>query len=367
MKKLMIKGLLVLSTCIAINPPGMAYADEVADRYALKMKVSSLYQQQDFKSLNSMYMDALNNKTKTASGTFLLWDYYQAFNTYYKSLYADQTQAWKQAEQGLVQWQKQYPQSAAPKILQARLLREKAEAYGDERFLNPETATCDTPLPPLDQIHTKMFNLLDKLSGQKSSGSWTSANCYFAYTGLLEQYLQKISPTVQNDPEWFTTQLDEYKSDSNTSKCLQAFNEGIKKHPAYYNIYFHGVTCRFSEDRQKRMQMREYIARLAAANTKATEGDALYSRVYWVIDSYCCNKNLRKKTLVDWPRMQKSMEQVLKKYPTQWNYANFAAIACSAEDQQLTRKLFLSIPRYNPNDWNDTETYERCKKFAAGS
>lgn len=356
----------VFSCSLGISGFTPANADEIADRNKLNEYVRNMYLQKDFSSLNTIYLNTLNRKTKTASGTFLLWDYYRAFNAYYKSLYADQTQAWKQAEQGLVEWQKQYPHSAAPKILQVRLLREKAEAYGNERFLNPETATCDTPLPALDQIYTKMFSLLDKLSGQKSSESWTSANCYFAYSGLLEQYLQKISPTVQNDPEWFTTQLDEYKSDSNTSKCLQAFNEGIKKHPAYYNIYFHGVTCRFSEDRQKRMQMREYIARLAAANTKATEGDALYSRVYWVIDSYCCNKNLRKETLVDWPRMQQSINQVVKKYPTQWNYANFAAIACHAGDQQLTRKLFLAITQYNPSDWNNVETYNYCKNFAKG-
>lgn len=366
MKRNMRTATLALSCFLGLSMLNAAHADEINERNKLNEKIHTLYLKKDFNSLNSMYLNALNNKTKTASGTMLLWHYYQAFNTYYKSLYADQTQAWKQAKQGLVEWQKQYPQSAAPKILQARLLREKAEAYGDERFLNPETATCDTPLPALDQIYTKMFNLLDKLSGQKSSGSWTSANCYFAYTDLLKHYLQKISPTVQNDPEWFTTQLDEYKSDSNTSKCLQALNEGIKKHPAYYNIYFHGVTCRFSEDRQKRMQMREYIARLAAANTKATEGDALYSRVYWVIDSYCCNKNLRKETLVDWPRMQQSIDQVIKKYPTQWNYANFAAIACHAGDRQLTRKLFLAITQYNPSDWNDAETYNYCKNFAKG-
>ena len=366
MKKSITTGLFALSTCIAINLPGIAYADEMAERYALKMKVRSLYQQQDFKSLNSMYMDALNNKTKTASGTLLLWHYYQAFNSYYNTLYADQTQAWKQAEQGLAQWQQQYPDSAAPKILRARLLAGKSEAYFDNRFLHPEKADCDTKLPMLDQIQAKLFSLIPT-PPEADTPSFIGMSCGFAYRDTAREYLKQMSPDVQRDPEWFVTQMEIYSEDPDDAKCSKAFYEGIKKHPGYYNIYFHGVTCHFSNDRQKRMQMRDYIARLAAANTKATEGDALYSRVYWVIESYCCRKNLRKESMVDWPRMQKSMEQVLNKYPTQWNYANFAAIACLAEDQQLTRKLFLSIPRYNANDWEDTETYERCKKFAAGS
>lgn len=365
MKKLMINGLFALITCLAINLPGAAYADEAADRHALKMKVRSLYQQQDFKSLNSMYMDALNNKTKTAGGTFLLWHYYQAFNSYYNTLYADQTQAWKQAEQGLAQWQQQYPDSAAPKILRARLLTGKSDAYFNNRFLHPEKASCDTKLPLLDQIQAKLFSLIPS-PPEAGTFSFMGMNCGFAYMDAAMLYLQQMSPDVQKDPEWFVTQMEIYKGSPDESKCSKAFYEGVKKHPGYYNIYFHGVSCHFSDDRQKHMQMQDYIARLAAANTKATEGDALYSRVYWAIQS-CSRQNLRKESMVDWPRMQKSMEQVLKKYPTQWNYANFAAIACFAEDQQFTRKLFLSIPRYNPSDWNDTETYERCKKFAAGS
>lgn len=359
-------GLLALSCSTAISLPCITYADEIADRNRLNEQVRTLYQQQDFKGLNSMYLDALNNRTKTASGTFLLWHYYQAFNEYYKTLYADQTQAWKQAEQGLAQWQKLYPQSAAPKILQARLLSAKANAYGNESFLNPATATCDTKLPAIDQLQAKVFSLLPQT--EKSAPSvFTAISCAFAYQDLLERYMQKIGPTVQNDPEWFTTQLDEYKSDSDTNKCLKVFNAGVKKHPGYYNIYFHGVTCRFSEDRKKRFQMRDYIARLAATNTKATEGDALYSRVYWVIASYSRIDNLREETPVDWPRMQKSIEQVLKKYPTQWNYANFTEISCRANDLQLTKQLFKSIPKYNASDWDSRDIYDYCKFFILGS
>lgn len=366
MNKLIRNGLFAFSCSLGISVLNPAGADEIADRNQLNEQVRNLYLQKNFSSLNSIYLDALNKKTKTASGTMLLWHYYQAFNKYYEILFADQTQDWKNAQQGLDLWERQYPQSAAPKILRARLLSAKAKAYGNSKFLNPSKASCDTKLPVLDQIQLKIFSSIPS-SADANTAEFTGISCYFAYNDLLKEYMQKINSTVQNDPEWFTTQLDEFKSDSDTSKCLNAFNEGVKKHPGYYNIYFHAVTCRVSEDRQKRMQMREYIARLAATNTKATDGDALYSRVYWVINSYCCKKNLRKETMVDWSRMQKSINQVVKKYPTQWNYANFAAIACRAGDQQLTNKLFLSIPQYNHSDWDNAETYDYCKSFAKGS
>lgn len=364
MKRKMRTATLALSCFLGLSILNAAHADEINERNKLNEKIRTLYLKKDFNSLNSMYLNALNNKTKAASGTMLLWHYYQAFNEYYATLYADQTQAWKNAEQGLQRWQKQYPQSAAPKILQVRLLSAKADAYGKEEFLNAATATCDIKLPATDNISNTLFSILDKVSGEKNNASLNATNCYFAYQDLIEKYMQQIAPSVQSDPEWFTTQLDMFKSGTDNSKCQKAFNEGVKKHPAYYNIYFHGVTCRFSEDRKKRMKMRDDIARLAAANTKATNGDALYARVYWVISSYSGIDNLREETPVDWPRMQKSIQQVLKKYPTQWNYANFANISCRAGDQPFTLKLFKAIPDYQAANWSSLDVYNECKAFS---
>lgn len=364
MKRNMRTATLALSCFLGLSILNAAHADEINERNKLNEKIHTLYLKKDFNSLNSMYLNALNNKTKTASGTMLLWHYYQAFNEYYATLYADQTQAWKNAEQGLQRWQKQYPQSAAPKILQVRLLSAKADAYGKEEFLNAATATCDIRLPATDNISNTLFSILDKVSGEKNSASLNATNCYFAYQDLIEKYMQQIAPSVQNDPEWFTTQLDMFKSGTDNSKCQKAFNEGVKKHPGYYNIYFHGVTCHFSEDRKKRMKMRDDIARLAAANTKATNGDALYARVYWVISSYSGIDNLREETPVDWPRMQKSIQQVVSKYPTQWNYANFAQITCSAKDYPFTLKLFNHIPEYHASDWSSVDIYSVCKARA---
>lgn len=350
--------------CIILScTSSIVYADDAVDHTVFKKQVLKLHEQQNFKSLNNIYLNALNKQSKNSSGTMLLWDYYRVFETSYETLYADENQQWKEAEKRLKQWQKLYPQSAAPKIILIRLMQTKSNAYSHGSFKNPDKASCNDILSLLDKIQVKLFSTLQE-SSTSDKAEFIGDMCHFAYDHLIKGSISQIDNRVINDPEWFITKIRQATKEGDKNSCLTTFNEGIKKYPRYYNLYFETIPCRLGNDKQERLRKWEYIANLAAKNNKTTDDDALYSRVYWVVSSYFGVDNLKDDTLVNWPRMKSSMQQVLKKYPDQWNYTHFAEISCRSNDKDFTRYLFQYIPRYQPDNWDDQEIYKYCKSYS---
>lgn len=340
----------------------VVYADEITDRTVFKQQVLRAYERQDFKTLNNIYLNVLNKKSKSSSGTLLLWDYYRVFEKYYETLYVDENLQWKEAEKGLKQWEKLYPQSAAPKIILIRLMQVKSNSYSNARFKNLDKASCDDILSLLDRTQVKLFSTL-KQTSKSDKAEFIGSICYFAYDQFVKDSILHMENRVTYDPEWFTTKIRQASKEGDKTSCLTIFNEGIKKYPNYYNLYFETIPCHLGNDKQERLRKWEYIANLAAKNNKTIDGDALYARVYWVISSYFGVDNLKGNTLVNWPRMKASMKQVLKKYPDQWNYTHFAEISCRSNDKEFTRYLFKFIPTYNPSNWESQEIYEYCKSY----
>jgi hypothetical protein len=95
-----------------------------------------------------------------------------------------------------------------------------------------------------------------------------------------------------------------------------------------------------------------FIREQVAAGTNP-EGEILYTRLYWKLDSMeLYQLNFFEESRVDWRRMRAGFEALVQKYPEKANRAVFANYACRAGDgprylklrKELTDEDFRVVP-----------------------
>ncbi len=65
----------------------------------------------------------------------------------------------------------------------------------------------------------------------------------------------------------------------------------------------------------------------------------MYVRMYWPLAGLGHGNRLFSETYVRWDEMKSRIEEILKKYPDQWNINNFAKFVCLAGDFKMTKKM----------------------------
>ncbi|MFZ6767270.1 hypothetical protein ACO0LM_09305 [Undibacterium sp. Di26W] len=179
-----------------------------------------------------------------------------------------------------------------------------------------------------------------------------------------EQVLAENKAAGDVLPNWYELMLEVKgalgRSEEDKSKI---FYEGAKKYPTYLPLYF---------------QMANYIHPLwggswkavddlvtwSVNNTKDTEGQTLYARIYWSVgQSVVYRDNLFTVSLAKWPKMRAGFEDLMTRHPkSKWNLNNFAMFACHAGD----KKTFLSLRKKMADDivdkaWPSTVSLELCE------
>ncbi|MFZ6656796.1 hypothetical protein [Undibacterium sp. TJN19] len=165
-------------------------------------------------------------------------------------------------------------------------------------------------------------------------------------------------------PNWYELMLEVKGALGRPEEDRSAiFYEGAKKYKTYLPIYF---------------QMANYIHPLwggswkavddmvtwSVNNTKDTEGQSLYARIYWSVgQSVVYRDNLFTVSTAKWPKMRAGFEDLMTRLPkSKWNLNNFAMFACHAGD----RKTFLSLRSKMADDiigsaWPSTVSLELCE------
>ena len=75
-----------------------------------------------------------------------------------------------------------------------------------------------------------------------------------------------------------------------------------------------------------------------------TEGEILYTRLYWLIDQYAADPDFFAASRVSWPRMRTGFELLMQGFPnSQRNQASFVAYACRARDAATYAKWRTTV------------------------
>ncbi len=317
------------------------FAGEREDKLQTCTSINTLYKQGKYSELEKIYQQYRDNSSRTPSGVDRLsQEFYASFfwDLYKEDLMiSPKSPIWNKHEKSLKKWGAEFPSSPAPRLLYAELLRQHGWAYRGGGYN--------------DTVKTE---------------NWTP---FYQYISRAKQSLSSTKLMSAQDPQWYVQALDIAKTGGWYNVTYDdLLVEATKKYPGYYPIYF-TATQHYLPKWGGDTQALEKLASFAADKNKS-DGDALYARVYWVvkeddIDVY----DLSIKTFNNWDRIKKGFNDIIAKYPSEWNIAHAAYFACHAKDQAETAQLFKRIESYVKEDWDwsdrkDGYRYYYCKAFA---
>ena len=314
--------------------PANETAVELKERQAIKSEVGRLLDAGDFAGLEAMAADYRDRATRTKSGIWKLTVFYSGFNAKAGFKGKDDPR-WKGLSDRLRTWQQAYPESPTPVIANAVVMKRYAKS-----------------LKPV-------------VIFQRASTSDAEDTAFVSALMANKAYLEKHKTVAARDPHYYVIWSNlAFALGTGAAEFFDTVDEGMQAHPDYYQLYFAAMDFHAPQLRGDAKAV-EAFANMAVERTKAEEGLGLYARVYWYAMSAFFGEDMFRRSMVDWPKMSKGIDDVLARYPDQWNINNFALVSCLAGDAAKTRSLIGRIEG-NPiaQVWKSHDTFRSCRRLA---
>ena len=143
------------------------------------------------------------------------------------------------------------------------------------------------------------------------------------------------------------------------AEFMRLLDEATSREPDYHQLYFNAYRYFQPQWYGSDAEVDE-LARYAAARSKRAEGLGLYARFYW----YAIDCNCAVEASIDWPTMKLAMRDVMARYPSDWNAANFARIACQMKDPVEASAWLARVSGDPGQAWQDKAEMFRCQSLA---
>jgi hypothetical protein len=305
--------------------------DEMSLRGDIRLEVVRLFWRKDFKKLDEIADTYRKKKSRTPSGVWKLSVFYGGIVAVVDSQ-PDSAENWSRAFQTADEWVKLYPNSPVAHIVKATFLTNyagKMRGGGWAKDVSPKA--------------WELFN---------------------QYNQQARDYLLATKEISSQDPQWYDLMLLVERGLGVELPAFQkTLQEGIKKYPDFYEIYFSASIYLLPRWHGSKSQIEDFV-NAAVENSRRTEGMGMYARIYWYVASMTNPSGLFKDFNADWKKMKQGINDVLAKYPDQWNINNFAFFACMAQDQDMTKKLLQKLEVPYPSVWGG-DLFEACQQFAS--
>lgn len=322
--------LLIMTLLLAV--PLACGAGELEDRRAIGEQVSSLFMHEQFDELERLAQQFRTTEERTSSGLWKLTLFYSAINDVADGDEREE-QYWESIEAKALRWVNAYPGSPTPHIAYAMILVGHAWMFRGSGW-----------------------------SDDVKQGNWKPFQEYLARAA---KYLREHKDIADVDPRWYETMLNIACAENwDRERFNKLVNEATERHPYFYQIYFAAIDYLTPKWHGSKEQV-EAFASFATEKTAAREGVGMYARVYWYVAQVQYRSRLFTESAVVWGRMKQGIDDVLARYPDQWNINNFAHFACLAWDGRETRELIERVQGAPiPQAWDSASQYEQCKTWA---
>jgi len=310
--------------------------DEQSAETAIKVQAGMLFEQGKFHGLNLLAEFDRTHDVKTPAGLDRLNYFYRGLQEYVDLQTPSLTdkpneEAWKPLFDRAQAWVDKEPSPAAI-IFMAKLRVAYAWAWRGTGYAST--------IPP---ANIKPF----------------FKNMKIAYDFLIQHKAQ-----ASVDPEWYgeivgLARAGVAVSEKETSVLM---TEGLTRHRYYYPLYA-DLAESMSPKWGGSWEAVESFATFAAQNTKDKLGMIMYARVYQRLNCYCEEMTGNKR---DWRKMKQGLQDIMTRYPVNWNYNRYASYACQAQDKKTAREALGMIVAPRVAAWGDDgRLYPLCKSWAA--
>ena len=308
------------------------HCDEIEDRNTISESVRLLFINEKFSELDRLAEEYSTTQARTNSGVWKLSAFYVGLGwTVPNQIQGDFY--WDATRRKINKWIRLNPGSPSANIFKGNFLTKYAWKIRGTEFANKVPKTAWKPFK--EQL------------------------------GIAYRYMHFAKWTADRDPHWFKVLIDIHKGlNTGDEAFLKHVNEGMVRHPYYYDLYFSSVQYLLPRWYGNKNKL-DALASLAARLTKEHDGMGAYARVYW----YASQIEYDGKTIdyldIDWAKMRQVMLDVYEQYPNEWNVQNFANISCIAKDHEMTKFFFERMEQSMLNGvWKGWLSYKGCKDFA---
>jgi hypothetical protein len=326
-------AILLLITLFSIGTP--CAASEFDDRRKIGHVVQDAFEHERFAEISDLAERYRVEKSRTASGLWNLTILYAsiigAINN--ETAGSDTAPARRALDKKMARWTKLQPYSPTAQLAYADALMSRAWAISNEDDgpnMTPATSTL-----------------------------------FDAKIEETRRYLEKIKSIAAVDPHWYEMMLTIARVQSWDAKKFGAmFDAAIAREPLFYQTWFVAADYLLPQWRPNTNDV-ELFAQMAAKKTAATEGTGMYARIYWYTSQTQFGDDIFKASLANWPKMKAAFDDVLARYPDDWNYNNYGKFACLAKDKKSTRKFFEKIGNQPMRQaWDTPGLIDTCRAWA---
>ncbi|MEJ2437782.1 MAG: hypothetical protein P8Y35_07345 [Sulfurovaceae bacterium] len=326
------KTFLSIIFCLFLNL-SLLHSGETEERANIGKYGIELLQKGDYKTLSNIAKKYRETEERTSSGrwklSLLYSEIFYSIDMVVKDKYNNN---WDALEEDLLSWTKSNPNDPTFHIIYASFLTSKAWMYRSERSAK---------------------NVLKE--------NWEP---FHKEVSKAIEYLNKHKSVASQDPHWYVCMLDLAKLDSWDKISFYAFlDEAINKYPNYYSIY---ISALYFLDPKWNGYTKEEIEHIGEKILNATKDkDGAYARYYWIAKDVLFRREPISTLNIDWKVMDKSMERLIEKYPTQYNINGLAYLSCKFNQKKTTQVFINKIKGdFIPEIWKTKENFNACNNLS---
>jgi hypothetical protein len=310
---------------------------ELQAREAIAGSARANFDANRFNDLDHEMAGYVDGKVRTSSGLWASNIYYKGVLQAFKTAQDDATEAdWDALDARTLAWAKHNPGSSLARIVHAEVIIDRAWRIRGYGYANT------VPAGSWEPFHAGLRKAEDYLLGEK------------AVADKVPEYYIVLSEIARGEGK------PRGEVDALLAECERRF-------PGYYPMYF-SVLEYLLPQWNGDMDAIEDFALDAVRRTQGTEGRSMYARIYW---SLAQNEEYEGAifavTKVQWPLMKAGFEDIVARYPDQWNYQNFARFACRASDDETLAELLAEHVHAPILDeaWEARSYYDSCASRVA--
>ena len=290
--------------------PSLLTAGELEERAVLREEFATLFERADYTELVRLSDHYLRSEEKTGSGTWKLVWYYQSIYEVVAKLDENDDHEWAAILEKIEQWRNEYPGSPAPIITYAGVLLVRGGLIRGTEYASR--------VPEEDMEE------------------------FIALMTKAAQYMVEHAEIGSKDPYWYVQLASLLRNFRDGEQVLSLLNEGIGRFPTFDQLYFMVAEVLNPKWHGSAQAVFEFAEKSRKA-TAETRGDEMYVRILWAAGHSREGTRLLLDREADWSMVVASMEDVLTKYPVQWNVNHFAMFACFKNDLPLALKYMKMV------------------------
>lgn len=325
-------ALAAMCLCGTATAEGLSDLPELAAREEIERQASALYRAGDFDALDARGDAYVAQGTRTSSGLWVSGLFNGGIESAIGLPKSAPPEAWDERERAIQAWIKRRPQSATAHLALANAMLARAWSIrggGYARSVKPE--------------------------------AWAP---FREHVARARRYLRAHAKVASRDPEYYAMLVTAGNAQGVGAKEIRKdFEAGIKRHPGYYPLYFAMLNHLMPKWHGGPTEIEAFV-REAVERTRATEGEGMYARIYWFAAQNGYDDTLFLASYARWDRMRAGFEDVIVRFPDQWNLQNYAHFACEAEDVDTLKALLPRLQTPIPQAWTGRASFDACRRMA---